>query len=112
MSLFPLNDTTFRKWRIELHACRGQGVHSEVFVKGGRAAEKEHQYYRRCTLCDPDLIMCPVCNGSGKVPRPSSEDDLLVDEGTYPVSLGRLLSLDSAAQGEKPATTVSIIRWY
>lgn len=52
--------------------------------------EKEHQYYRRCTLCDPDLIVCPVCNGSGKVARPSGEDDLLVDEGTYPVSLGRL----------------------
>jgi hypothetical protein len=71
--------------------------------------EKEHQYYRRCA---PDLIDCPVCNGSGKVPRPSSKEDLLVDEGTYPVSLGRLLSLDSAVQGEKPATTVSIIRWY
>ena len=47
--------------------------------------EKEHQYYRRCALCDPDLIVCPVCNGSGKVPGPSSEDDLLVDEGTYPL---------------------------
>ena len=65
--------------------------------------EKEHQYYRRCALCDPDLIVCPVCNGSGKVARPSSEGDLLVDEGTYPVSLGRLLILDSAVQGEKPA---------
>ena len=74
--------------------------------------EKEHQYYRRRALCDPDLIVCPVCDGSGKVARPSSEDDLLIDEGTYPVSLGRLLSLDSAVQGEKPATTVSIIRWY
>ena len=109
MSLFPLNDTTFRKWRIELHACRGQGVHSEVFVKGGRAAEKEHQYYRRCA---PDLIDCPVCNGSGKVARPSSEDDLLVDEGTYPVSLGRLLILDSAEQGEKKAAPVFVTRWY
>ena len=87
-------------------------AHPEVFVKGEGAAEKGHQYYRRCTLCDPDLIMCPACNGSGKVTRPSSKEDQLVDEGTYPVSLGRLLSLDSAVQGEKPATTVSIIRWY
>ncbi len=68
--------------------------------------EKEHQYYRRCALCDPDLIVCPVCNGSGKVPGPSGEDDLLVDEGTYPVSLGRLLILDSAVQGEKPVKPV------
>jgi len=68
--------------------------------------KKEHQYYRRCALCDPDLIVCPVCNGSGKVPGPSGEDDLLVDEGTYPVSLGRLLILDSAVQGEKPVKPV------
>ena len=68
--------------------------------------EEEHPYYRR------DLIECPLCNGSGKVARPSSEDDLLVDEGTYPVSLGRLLILDSAEQGEKPATTISFIHWY
>ena len=39
--------------------------------------EKEHQYYRRRALCDPDLIVCPACNGSGKVTRSSSEDDLL-----------------------------------
>ena len=74
--------------------------------------EKEHQYYRRCTLCDPDLIVCPACNGSGKVTRSSSEDDLLVDEGTYPVSLGRLLILDSAEQGEKKAAPVFVTRWY
>lgn len=112
MSMFPLNDTTFKKWRIELRACRGQEAHPEVFVKGEGAAEKGHQYYRRCTLCDPDLIMCPVCNGSGKVPRPSSEDDLLVDESTYPIDPGRLLLMDSPVYGEKPATTVTIIRWY
>lgn len=74
--------------------------------------DKGHQYYRRCTLCDPGLIVCPVCNGSGKVARPSSEDDLLVDEGTYPVSLGRLLILDSAEQGEKPATTIFFTHLY
>jgi len=90
MGLFPLNDTTFRKWRIELHACRGQGAHPEV----------------------PDLIVCPACNGSGKVTRPSSKEDLLVDEGTYPVSLGRLLILDSAEQGEKKAAPVFVTRWY
>mgnify|MGYP007070711801 FL=1 len=74
--------------------------------------EKEHQYYRCCTQCDSDLIVCPLCNGSGKVARPSSEDDLLVDEGTYPVSLGRLLILDSAVQGEKPAKPVFTTHWY
>ena len=49
--------------------------------------EKEHQSYRRRALCDPDLIVCPACNGSGKVARSSSEDDLLVDEGTYPFTV-------------------------
>lgn len=68
--------------------------------------EEEHPYYRR------DLIECPLCNGSGKVPRPSCEDDLLVDESTYPIDPGRLLLMDSPVYGEKPATTVSIIRWY
>ena len=74
--------------------------------------EKEHQYYRRCTLCDPDLIVCPVCNGSGKVARSSSEDDLLVDEGTYPFTFGEVIPISTTEQGMKPATTISIIHWY
>jgi len=74
--------------------------------------EKEHQYYRCCTLYDPDLIVCPVCNGSGKVARSSSEDDLLVDEGTYTVTFGEVILPSSTKQGMKPATTVSIIHWY
>ena len=68
--------------------------------------EEEHQYYRR------DLIVCPVCNGSGKVARSSSEDDLLVDEGTYTVTFGEVILPSSTKQGMKPATTVSIIHWY
>ena len=56
--------------------------------------EEEHPYYRR------DLIECPLCNGSGKVPRPSCEDDLLVDESTYPIDPGRLLLMDSPVYGE------------
>lgn len=67
--------------------------------------EEEHPYYRR------DLIECPLCNGSGKVARPSCEDDLLVDESTYPIDPGTLLPICSE-QGIKPATTVSIIQWY
>lgn len=80
-------------------------------------SEKEHQYYRRCALCDPDLIVCPVCNGSGKVPGPSSEDDLLADDllfdkNTYPVTFGEVIPLSSTEQGEKKAKPISVIHWY